>query len=100
MLCDIVTQQLVSLFMAATADFLGLIWRIGNLKRGMNRMAGQTVRHFKLSQRTVILMTIKAYWDAAVFLGMTGGASQFRVLAGFGLQACSYLAMAQLTLVF
>lgn len=100
MLCDIVTQQLVSLFMAAATDFLGLIWRIGNLKRGMNRMAGQTVWRFKLSQRTVIFMTFKAYWNASMFPGMTGGAFLFRVLAGLSLQAGGYVAMAYLTAVF
>jgi hypothetical protein len=100
MFCDIVTQQLVSLFMAAATDFLGLVWRIGNLKRGMDRMAGQTVRRFKLSQRAVIFMTFKAYWNASMFPGMTGGAFLFRVFAGLSLQAGGYLAMAQLTPVF
>ena len=72
MLGDIVLQQLVGLVMTASADLLGLVRGVGYLQRGMNRMAGQAVRRFELSQRAVILMTFKADRNAAVFLGMTG----------------------------
>jgi hypothetical protein len=100
MLCNVVPQQSISLRVAAGTDFLGLVCRIGYLERRVDRVAGQTIRSFQGCQRAVILMAFKTYRDAAVFFRMTGGTFLLRVLADFGLKACCYSVMTELTTVF
>ena len=67
MFCDIISQQLVGLLMAASADLLGLIRRIGDFTRGMDRVTGQAVRRLKLGQWAMVFMAFKTDRDAAVF---------------------------------
>ena len=100
MLCLTRLQQLICIFMTAGADLLGLGKGIGDLQRGMHRMAGQTVRSVQYCHGTVVLVAFRTCRDAAMFFRMAGGAFLLRMHAYLCLQTCRNLGMAQLAAPF
>ena len=99
-LCRTSLQQLICIFMTAGADLLGLGKGIGDLQRGMYRMAGQTVRGVQYCQGTVILVAFRTWRDAAMFFRMAGGAFLLRMHADLILQTGGHVGMAMLAFPF
>ena len=66
-LCHMLLQQLICLFMTAGTDFLGLGNRIGDLQRGVHRVAGQTVRGFQYCHGAVVFVAFSTLGDTAMF---------------------------------
>jgi len=93
-------QQLVCLVMTAGADLFALGCGIGDIKRGVHRVTGQTVKRFKCCHGTMVLMTFCTLGDATMFLRMAGGAFLFGMLADLSLQTGCNPGMAQLAAAF
>ena len=68
MFCLVLLQQPVCLVMTTGTDLLSLGNRIGYLKRGVHRMAGQAVRCFQCCQGAVIFMAFSAQGYTPVFI--------------------------------
>ena len=84
-------QQIISLIMAAGANFFGLGKRIRDIQRGMNRVAGQAVGIRKCNHGAMIFMALITLRDTAMLLRMTGGAFMLGMLAYLGRDAGSDL---------
>ena len=67
MFCLVRQQQLVCLVMAAGTNLFGLGNRIGNLKRGVDWMAGKTGRRFQNHHGAVVFMAFSTLGDAPMF---------------------------------
>ncbi len=100
MLCLAGLQKLVWFTMAAGANLFALGYGIGDRKRGVHWVTGQTVLGFQCCHGTVVLVTFCALGDTSMFLRMTGGTLLFGMLADLSLQAGSNLSMAQPAAVF
>ena len=68
MFCLVILQQLICLCMTAGTDLFALGDGVGDFQRGVDRMAGQTVRRFQCCHRAVIFMAFRTLGDTAVFL--------------------------------
>jgi hypothetical protein len=99
-LCLTRLQRLICIFMTAGADLLGLGKGIGDLQRGMYRMAGQAARGIKYCHGTVVLVAFRTCRDTAMFFRMAGGAFLLRMHADLILQTGGHVGMAMLAFPF
>ena len=99
-LCLMRLQQLVGLLMTAGTDLLALGDGIGDFKRCVHGMTGQTARGFQYCHGTVVLMTFRTLRNPPMFFRVAGGALLIRMLTDLCLQTGSNLGMAQLAAAF